>query len=86
MQTYGGGGDTAPRILNHGTRWKRALTFTHQHFIPEERTPVPSDRRLGDIQSRSGDEKKNPALPEIHPRSSSPLSSHYSDGAIPTPF
>jgi len=34
MKTYWEGGGIAPRILNHGTRWKWVVSFTLRPLYP----------------------------------------------------
>jgi hypothetical protein len=66
-----------------GTEW---LATSPGHFTPGERTPIlyPLDRRLSRPQSRSGrgGKKKNPALPGIERRSSSPRPNHCTGSLI----
>jgi len=67
-------GDTAPRILDLGTRWRWVVSFTLQSFYPRKNNPwYPLERRLGGIQrryGRGGEEKKSLLMPGIEPRSS----------------
>jgi hypothetical protein len=39
MKTYWGSGCIAPRILEHGTRWRWVVSFTLRPLCPKERTP-----------------------------------------------
>jgi hypothetical protein len=66
-----GSGVIAPRILDLGTRWRRAVNFTPRPLYPQGKSPsCPLDRRLGGPQSRSGrggEEKNSQPPPGIEP-------------------
>ena len=48
--------DTAPHILNLGTRWRREQTVTPRPLYLQGQNPhYPSNRRTAGLQSRSGD-------------------------------
>jgi hypothetical protein len=48
-----GSGDRAPCILNLGTRRRGVVSLNPSGFTSEERAPGPTDRRLGEPQSRA---------------------------------
>jgi hypothetical protein len=55
MMMHWGSGGISRRLLNLGTRWKRAVSFTPRPLYPRGKSPRYSlDRRLGEPQSRSG--------------------------------
>jgi hypothetical protein len=74
MNTYWGNGDTAPRILRPGTRGRWVISFTTRPLYTQWKNPwYPLDRRLGGLQSRSGNgvkEKNSQPPPGIELRSS----------------
>jgi hypothetical protein len=72
MKVNWGSGDTAPRILDLGTRWRWVVSFTPRLLYPQGKSPwqQPLDRRLGGPQSRSGrggEEKNSQPLPGLKP-------------------
>jgi hypothetical protein len=84
MKMYWGSECIAPRLLDLGTRWRWAVSFTPLPLYPQGKSPWYSlDRRLGGPQSRSGpgDEEKNSQPPAenriIEPRSSAQCLSPY---------
>jgi hypothetical protein len=78
-----GSGGIAPHILDLGTRWRWAVSYTPRPLYPQRKSrSYLLDRSLGGPQSRSGhggEEKNSQPLPGLEPRSSSPYPS-----AIPT--
>jgi len=55
MKTYWGSGNTAPCILNLGTKLRWAISFTPRPLYLRTKSPwYPFDRRLGRLYSRSG--------------------------------
>jgi len=55
MKTYWVSGGIAPRILDLGSRWRRAVNFTPRTLYLQGRRPwYPLDKRLGRPQNRSG--------------------------------
>jgi len=67
IKMYLGSGGIAPRILNLDTRWNWVVTFTPRPFYLRGKRPrYPVDRRLSELQSRSGrdgEEKKSHHCP-----------------------
>lgn len=49
MKAYRGRGEIAQFVLNLGARWKGVV-----NFMPQERTPVPTEQEAGWVPSRSG--------------------------------
>jgi len=39
MEVYWGRGDTVPRILDLGTRWRRVVNFTPRPHYPQGKRP-----------------------------------------------
>jgi hypothetical protein len=72
MKTHRGSEGTAPRILNHDSRWGWVISFTPRSLYPrKESLCYPLDRRPGGAQSRSGrggEEKTSLPLLGIEPR------------------
>jgi hypothetical protein len=89
MKAYWGSGDIAPRILDLGTRWRWAVSFTSLPLYPQGKSPwYPLDRRLGGPQSRSGrgGEKKNSqSLPGLEPPIIQPVVQSYTTMLSPPP-
>jgi hypothetical protein len=87
MKAYWGSGSIAPRILDLGTRWRWMVNFTPRPLCPHGKSPwYPLDRRLGELQSRSGrgSEEKNPhPLPGLELPNIQPLAQRYT---IPAPI
>jgi hypothetical protein len=47
MKTYRGSTGIAPHILNHGTRLRWVVNFTHLPLNPQGKTPVPTEWEAG---------------------------------------
>jgi hypothetical protein len=71
MKTDWGSGDTAPCILDFGTRWRQVDSFIPRSLYLQGKSPwYPLDRRLGVPQNQSrhgGDEKHSQLLLGIKP-------------------
>jgi hypothetical protein len=86
MKVYGGSGCIDPHFLDLGTSWKWVVSFT-----PGERAPG-THYIGGCVGPRAGlddvEKKKFLALPglEPHPSVVQPVTSRYTDYAIPAPF
>jgi hypothetical protein len=69
MKAYWGSGGIAARILDLGTRWRWAVSFTPRPLYPQGKSPwYPLDRRLGGTRSLSGcggEEKNSQLLPGL---------------------
>lgn len=74
-------GGIAQHNINIGTRPRSVVSFTPRPRYPEERRPVPIGQQAGGPQGKSGrgGKGKNPALPEIDPRSSIQWPSNCTD-------
>jgi hypothetical protein len=81
MKAYWGSEGIAPRILNFGTRWSRAVSFTPRPLYTQGNSPLyPLDRRLGGPQSRfgrGGEEKHSQHLLGLEPPFIHPVAQRY---------
>jgi len=70
-------------FFNFGARWWWVVNTTPRPLYPQERDPVPIDRRLGGRQGRSG-RVWNPPPPKFDPRTVQPVQSLCTASANPT--
>jgi hypothetical protein len=81
MKTYWGSGDIALRILWPSTGWRWVVSFKPRPLYPQGKsTSYSLDRRLGELQSRSGrggEEKNSQPLPRLEPPIIRPVAQRY---------
>jgi hypothetical protein len=81
MMAYWGSEGIAPRILDLGTRWRWAVSFTPRSLYTKGKSPwYPLDRRLGGPQSQSGhigEEKNSQPLAGLESPITQPVAQHY---------
>jgi hypothetical protein len=89
MKAYGVSGCIDPHFLELSTSWRWVGSFTPLPPYPRGKSPLyPLDRRFGGPQSRSGRRGEEKILDStgtrtLNPRSSSPITTCYTDHAIP---
>jgi hypothetical protein len=80
-KAYSGSGAISPRILDLGTRWRWAASFTPRPLYTQRNSPwYPLDRRMGEPQSRSrpgGEEKNSQPQPGLKPPNIRPVARRY---------
>jgi hypothetical protein len=76
-----GGEGIALRILDLSTRWRWVVSFTLRPHYPQGKSPCYAlDRRLGELQSRSGhggEEKNSQPIPGLEPLLFQPVAQRY---------
>jgi len=81
MKACWGSGDIAPCILDHGTRWRRVVSFIPWLLYPQGKSSwYPLDRRLDGLKNQSGcggEEKNSQPLLGLKPLIIQPVAQHY---------
>ena len=78
-----GRGIVLPNLRPRHSRWGWRVSTTPRPLYPPGKTRYPLCRRLGEPQGRSGRVRKISPLPGFDPGAVQPITSRYTDCAIP---